>query len=57
MKVEGLLWIFVIIFAVGWIARYGFEYYGYWRETRARKKVWKEIRKKHINLMRKKDER
>lgn len=54
MKVESLLWLFVIILAVGYIARYGFEYFGYWRETQARKKVWKEIRKKHINLMRKK---
>ena len=52
--IEQVFWLLVVTTVVYLVLRFGFEYLGYWLEVRQRKKVWKKIQKKHMDLLRKK---
>jgi len=53
-----LLWLVIAVASLlilfYFMIRFGFEYLGYWLETRKRRKVWRAVQKKHMDLLRRK---
>ena len=52
--IEQVFWLTVVTVVVYFALRFGFEYLGYWLETRKRRKVWRAVQKKHMDLLRRK---